>query len=161
MGSCIPCFGSSNKQGNGVKEASKKDIGKEDSDITHQSHHVTWVSSKIWRFSYECTVNNASVLVLWVLLLFSLLQKMDTTNIIAQTFTFHELAAATKIFHAESLLGEGGFGCVHRGRLESTGQVIVYENLCIITYLLVVKQLDQVPDDPGNFNLDFIGFDAQ
>lgn len=47
----------------------------------------------------------------------------QTAKIAAQTFTFRELAAATKNFRPESLLGEGGFGRVYKGRLESTGQV--------------------------------------
>lgn len=47
-----------------------------------------------------------------------------TAHIAAQTFTFRELAAATKNFRPECLLGEGGFGRVYKGRLESTGQVI-------------------------------------
>ena len=46
-----------------------------------------------------------------------------TANIAAQTFTFRELAAATKNFRPECLLGEGGFGHVYKGHLESTGQV--------------------------------------
>lgn len=46
-----------------------------------------------------------------------------TAHIAAQTFTFRELAAATKNFRQECLLGEGGFGRVYKGRLESTGQV--------------------------------------
>lgn len=51
-------------------------------------------------------------------------QKDGTTaHIAAQTFTFRELATATKNFRPESLLGEGGFGRVYKGRLESTGQV--------------------------------------
>lgn len=45
------------------------------------------------------------------------------TNISAQTFSFRELAAATKNFRPECFLGEGGFGRVYKGRLESTGQV--------------------------------------
>ncbi|OVA09618.1 Protein kinase domain [Macleaya cordata] len=53
-------------------------------------------------------------------------------HIAAQTFTFRELAAATKNFRPESLLGEGGFGRVYRGHLESTGQQAV-----------AVKQLDK------------------
>lgn len=44
-------------------------------------------------------------------------------SIAAQTFTFRELAAATRNFRPECLLGEGGFGRVYKGRLESTGQV--------------------------------------
>lgn len=44
-------------------------------------------------------------------------------HIAAQTFTFRELAAATKNFRPESFIGEGGFGRVYKGKLESTGQV--------------------------------------
>ncbi|CAN0896087.1 Serine/threonine-protein kinase PBS1 [Linum grandiflorum] len=50
-------------------------------------------------------------------------------NIAAQTFTFRELAAATKNFRPESFLGEGGFGRVYKGRLESTGQVVAVKQL--------------------------------
>ncbi|KAJ9176133.1 hypothetical protein P3X46_011478 [Hevea brasiliensis] len=50
-------------------------------------------------------------------------------NIAAQTFTFRELAAATKNFRPESFIGEGGFGCVYKGRLESTGQVVAVKQL--------------------------------
>ena len=54
-------------------------------------------------------------------------QKDGTTaHIAAQTFTFRELATATKNFRSECLLGEGGFGRVYKGRLESTGQVRSY-----------------------------------
>ncbi|KAL0371194.1 UNVERIFIED_CONTAM: putative serine/threonine-protein kinase PBL26 [Sesamum angustifolium] len=44
-------------------------------------------------------------------------------NIAAQTFTYRELATATKNFRQEYLLGEGGFGRVYRGRLERMDQV--------------------------------------
>jgi serine/threonine-protein kinase PBS1 len=47
-------------------------------------------------------------------------------QIAAQTFTFRELAAATKNFRPQSFLGEGGFGRVYKGRLETTGQVLYY-----------------------------------
>lgn len=43
MGGCFPCFGSSDEDGNGVKEATKKDSAKDGS--TAQSHHVRRVSS--------------------------------------------------------------------------------------------------------------------
>ncbi|CAN1794436.1 Serine/threonine-protein kinase PBS1 [Linum perenne] len=52
-----------------------------------------------------------------------------TGNIAAQTFTFRELAVATKNFRPESFLGEGGFGRVYKGRLESTGQVVAVKQL--------------------------------
>lgn len=48
--------------------------------------------------------------------------REGNTHINAQTFTFRELVAATKNFRADCLLGEGGFGRVYKGRLESTGQ---------------------------------------
>ncbi|KAK1552554.1 hypothetical protein Q3G72_019118 [Acer saccharum] len=54
---------------------------------------------------------------------------MPGANIAAQTFTFRELAAATKNFRPESFLGEGGFGHVYKGRLESTGQVVAVKQL--------------------------------
>ncbi|KAL6854007.1 hypothetical protein ACP4OV_020036 [Aristida adscensionis] len=46
----------------------------------------------------------------------------------ARAFTYGELAAATEQFRAECLLGEGGFGRVYRGRLES-GQVVAVKQL--------------------------------
>ncbi|CAD5178347.1 unnamed protein product [Musa acuminata subsp. malaccensis] len=49
--------------------------------------------------------------------------------IAAQTFTFRELAAATKNFRADCLLGEGGFGRVYKGRLESSNQIVAIKQL--------------------------------
>ena len=48
----------------------------------------------------------------------------DVPDTNAQTFTFNELAVATKNFRDECFLGEGGFGSVYKGQLE-TGQVAV------------------------------------
>ncbi|CAA0829562.1 Serine/threonine-protein kinase CDL1 [Striga hermonthica] len=50
-------------------------------------------------------------------------------HIAAHTFTFRELAMATKNFRAECLLGEGGFGRVYKGRLETTNQVVAIKQL--------------------------------
>ncbi|KAI5084552.1 hypothetical protein GOP47_0000721 [Adiantum capillus-veneris] len=50
-------------------------------------------------------------------------------HIAAQTFTFRELAAATKNFRSDCLIGEGGFGRVYKGRLESTGQAVAVKQL--------------------------------
>lgn len=49
---------------------------------------------------------------------------------VAQSFSFRELAVATRNFNAVNMIGEGGFGKVYKGRLES-GQ------------LVAIKQLDQ------------------
>ncbi|XP_078430114.1 putative serine/threonine-protein kinase PBL7 isoform X1 [Wolffia australiana] len=53
----------------------------------------------------------------------------ESEHIAAQTFTFRELAAATKNFRADCLLGEGGFGRVYKGRLESSGQTVAIKQL--------------------------------
>ncbi|KAF3771835.1 Serine/threonine-protein kinase [Nymphaea thermarum] len=50
-------------------------------------------------------------------------------SISAQVFSFRELAAATNNFREDCLLGEGGFGRVYRGRLESTNQVVAIKQL--------------------------------
>ncbi|KAF9611939.1 hypothetical protein IFM89_037159 [Coptis chinensis] len=57
----------------------------------------------------------------------------------AQRFTFRELAFATKNFKLTNLIGEGGFGKVYKGLLES-GQA----SFSLMHFLVVaVKQLDQ------------------
>ncbi|KAI3879862.1 hypothetical protein MKW98_018101, partial [Papaver atlanticum] len=53
----------------------------------------------------------------------------EGSNISAHTFPFRELAAATKNFREDCLLGEGGFGRVYKGRLESTNQVVAIKQL--------------------------------
>ncbi|CAH1417875.1 unnamed protein product [Lactuca virosa] len=50
-------------------------------------------------------------------------------NIAAQTFTFRELAAVTKNFRQDSLIGEGGFGRVYKGKLAKTGQEVAVKQL--------------------------------
>lgn len=116
---CFPCFGSSEKEvnnsNNGVKEVSKKESFKEGSAAQSNSN-VNRVSSD------KSKSRNSSD------------SKKETTipkepNIAAQTFTFRELASATKNFRPECLLGEGGFGRVYKGRLESTGQVVAVKQL--------------------------------
>lgn len=50
-------------------------------------------------------------------------KSRGSDNIVAQTFTFSELATATRNFRKECLIGEGGFGRVYKGYLASTSQV--------------------------------------
>ncbi|KAL1298561.1 hypothetical protein HN51_042895 [Arachis hypogaea] len=47
----------------------------------------------------------------------------------AMTFTFDELAAATGNFRPDCFLGEGGFGKVYKGHLESINQVVAIKQL--------------------------------
>lgn len=121
MGGCIPCFGSSSstiKDGTGVKESVKKDSSSKEAS-TIQSHHVGKVNldkSKP-RNGSDPKKEQANQ------------KDGSAAHIAAQTFTFRELASATKNFRPECLLGEGGFGRVYKGRLEGTGQVVAVKQL--------------------------------
>ncbi|KAJ1270710.1 hypothetical protein BS78_06G072800 [Paspalum vaginatum] len=59
----------------------------------------------------------------------SVLKDANGNAISAQTFTFRQLAAATKNFRDDCFIGEGGFGRVYRGRLDGTGQVVAIKQL--------------------------------
>ncbi|CAK9175513.1 unnamed protein product [Ilex paraguariensis] len=59
------------------------------------------------------------------------IEKIGKGNISAQIFSFRELCVATQNFNPESLLGEGGFGRVYKGHLQS-------KNIDV-----AVKQLDR------------------
>jgi len=119
MGGCFPCFGSSNNGSNGVKEVAKKGSLKEVSAA--QSYHLSRVSSVKSKSGLnpkkDPKKQTASP------------KDGTTAHITAQTFEFCELALATKNFRPESLLGEGGFGRVYKGQLESTGQVVAVKQL--------------------------------
>uniref|UniRef100_A0A0E0APP7 non-specific serine/threonine protein kinase n=1 Tax=Oryza glumipatula TaxID=40148 RepID=A0A0E0APP7_9ORYZ len=81
----------------------------------------------------------------------------ENRRIAARTFAFRELAAATSYFRADCLLGEGGFGRVYKGYLETVDQASnLYSascyhtaNFCLIKLeslqltVVAIKQLDR------------------
>ena len=54
---------------------------------------------------------------------------VETENNTVKSFTFRELATATKNFRQETLLGEGGYGKVFKGTLGATGQIVAVRQL--------------------------------
>ncbi|KAK8565213.1 hypothetical protein V6N12_058783 [Hibiscus sabdariffa] len=56
-------------------------------------------------------------------------KETGNNNIAAETFTFRQLATATRNFRQECLIGEGGFGRVYKGKLDKTGQVVAVKQL--------------------------------
>lgn len=66
-----------------------------------------------------------------------LLPRDGLGQIAAHTFAFRELAAATMNFHPDTFLGEGGFGRVYKGRLDSTGQVF-------FLFCLILRKLHHI-----------------
>ncbi|XP_073053399.1 serine/threonine-protein kinase PBL27-like isoform X1 [Primulina eburnea] len=147
---CLPCFGSSKKEGidnnGGVKEVAKKESFK-DGSAAQSNNHVNRLSSDTLMSLLPDQLRFLEVQDFLFLYLPNISQdksklrggidskreaslpKEATANIAAQTFTFRELAASTNNFRPECLLGEGGFGRVYKGRLESTGQVVAVKQL--------------------------------
>ncbi|KAL2496288.1 Protein kinase superfamily protein [Forsythia ovata] len=57
------------------------------------------------------------------------IEKLGKGNISAQIFTFHELSVATQNFNPETLIGEGGFGRVYKGHIESKNTDVAVKQL--------------------------------
>ncbi|XP_008796223.1 serine/threonine-protein kinase PBL27-like isoform X1 [Phoenix dactylifera] len=115
---CFPCFGSPNKEKE--KESDVKGGGdfKKEAPAAPSTHHAASVSSdKLKSRSGSESKKEASMP-----------KEGNSAHIAAQIFTFRELAAATKNFRADCLVGEGGFGRVYKGRLEN-GQVVAVKQL--------------------------------
>uniref|UniRef100_A0A5B7BB23 non-specific serine/threonine protein kinase n=1 Tax=Davidia involucrata TaxID=16924 RepID=A0A5B7BB23_DAVIN len=57
------------------------------------------------------------------------ISKIGKGNISAQIFTFRELCVATQNFNPDYLLGEGGFGRVYKGHVQSKNQDVAVKQL--------------------------------
>lgn len=59
-------------------------------------------------------------------------QSLITNNVAGHdggrgtVFNYRDLATATRNFHPDTFLGEGGFGSVYKGKLLDTGEVCIY-----------------------------------
>ncbi|XP_057481363.1 probable serine/threonine-protein kinase PBL26 isoform X2 [Actinidia eriantha] len=54
----------------------------------------------------------------------SVSKDVSGANTNNKTFNYRELVTATNNFRVESRIGEGGFGPIYRGEIESTGQIL-------------------------------------
>ncbi|KAL5232287.1 hypothetical protein ABZP36_031063 [Zizania latifolia] len=129
---CLPCFGSAGKgeakKGGGGGGGSIRKDGSSDRRVTR----VGSVDAPSARFggSDQWTTQNKSKSQGGLDFKKDAIIPRDGSNqhIAAHTFTFRELAAATKNFRQDCLLGEGGFGRVYKGRLEN-GQAVAVKQL--------------------------------
>lgn len=117
---CFPCFGSRKTGPNQPGPAENESSSKETQTLAGKGSRLSRVSSE--RLKSKPSADSKKEAPISI-------KNGPTANIAAQTFTFRELAAATKNFRPECLLGEGGFGRVYKGRLESTGQVVAVKQL--------------------------------
>ncbi|KAJ6382062.1 hypothetical protein OIU77_030671 [Salix suchowensis] len=110
----IPCSGRSRRDTKNKKNSSSR---KKNGVIVNQKPlDQTKPTSERLRDDYPFHVRGGS-------------KNGGSGSITAQTFTFRELATATKHFRSECLLGEGGFGRVYKGYMESTNQVVAIKQL--------------------------------
>ncbi|XP_020580605.1 serine/threonine-protein kinase PBL27-like [Phalaenopsis equestris] len=116
---CFPCCGSSeNGREKKVEEEGGKGGFRKEPASALPANQVMRVSSEKSKSRNSSEAKQEALVP----------KEGNATHIAAQTFTFRELAAATKNFRLECLLGEGGFGRVYKGRLEN-GQVVAVKQL--------------------------------
>ncbi|KAH0463127.1 hypothetical protein IEQ34_007709 [Dendrobium chrysotoxum] len=114
---CFPCFGSEEVVNFHPRE--EGDVKKEERPMV--APRIKTLSSGSDRFRSRSNLGAKKEALA--------LKDGSGVTISAQTFTFRELAAATKNFRPACFLGEGGFGRVYKGHLESTGQIVAVKQL--------------------------------
>lgn len=112
---CWPCFGSSDKDGEKKGEVKGGGDYKKEPPAAQSANRVS--SDKLKSKSGSEAKKEVPGQ-----------KEGNATHIAAHTFTFRELASATKNFRQDCLLGEGGFGRVYKGRLDN-GQVVAVKQL--------------------------------
>ncbi|KAL0920162.1 hypothetical protein M5K25_009279 [Dendrobium thyrsiflorum] len=114
---CFPCFGS--EEVVNFHPPEEGDVKKEERPMV--APRIKTLSSGSDRFRSRSNLGAKKEALA--------LKDGSGVTISAQTFTFRELAAATKNFRPACFLGEGGFGRVYKGHLESTGQIVAVKQL--------------------------------
>ncbi|GKV40636.1 hypothetical protein SLEP1_g48251 [Rubroshorea leprosula] len=107
MGFC-PCFGSSERKKKKLRSETKK-------CRPEMSHRPRLRDNVIYSNSKKDTVASTP-------------QKVLSPGQ-GTIFSYRELATATNNFGNDSLIGQGGFGAVYKGQLETTGQVVAVKQL--------------------------------
>ncbi|KAL2526299.1 Serine/threonine-protein kinase [Abeliophyllum distichum] len=119
--SCFPCFSSKKSSSNGdIPVAEVKDISSAPQVVNSKPASLaeaTNCKAQATNNKAEATNSKAEA---------NTVKNEDNS---VKSFTFHELAAATKNFRQKCLLGEGGFGRVFKGTLQSSGQVVAVRQL--------------------------------
>ncbi|KAJ4981503.1 hypothetical protein NE237_032340 [Protea cynaroides] len=108
---CLPCF---NREGKNEESKLRKKSTKEFKEGTTLASFVRRIS-----FKSESTRKKITEEIV----------RIGNENLAAKTFTFEDLSTATNNFKPESLLGEGGFGKVYKGQIESTNQTVAVKQL--------------------------------
>ncbi|XP_047322306.1 probable serine/threonine-protein kinase PBL7 [Impatiens glandulifera] len=118
MGGCLPSLRSLNNQANDVRVTPNSDPSSR--NFTSPIDGVGDSSPNI----------NGSIALTNIEPIPEIDAKIPHSEVIAaKSFTFQELASATKNFMPECRIGEGGFGHVYKGQLESTGQIVAVKQL--------------------------------
>ncbi|KAL2549388.1 putative serine/threonine-protein kinase PBL25 [Forsythia ovata] len=112
--SCFPCFSSKISSSNGdIPVAEVKDISSAPQVVNSKPAPLAEATN----CKAQATNNKAQA------------NTVENEDNSVKSFTFRELAAATKNFRQKCLLGEGGFGRVFKGTLQSSGQVVAVRQL--------------------------------
>ncbi|KAK7272109.1 hypothetical protein RJT34_28510 [Clitoria ternatea] len=116
---CFRCTGTSTKKSNipgdkanNVTAADKVKVDLKVNDNRGEISKPDQLSQDVENLNLEVVSNEAKV-----------------SNYRAQTFTFHELANASRNFRSSCFVGEGGFGKVYKGLIERLNQVVAIKQL--------------------------------